>query len=1079
MELQGLLAEAERTQAPRLDAMEAQAPSPRATRRSDRHTNREQRLPVEVQQEQSNSDDGQVHSDDGHIDPDDGYGLEVDDTASPNAATEEPDASASSDGSTTQPNTAAAEAFWAFQKRHRQNRSILSDDMKASIRLMDVLRRKRSTLDSYDEIMEWHLKETGKIRRDGKLGDYSRYISRHKLFKNLHKRYHGPPNLFETKNLTLPVSKTEIELVYHKAEDLVVSLLTDPRFTDDDWLHYNDDPTAPLPEEFDHLADINTGLGYRETHKKLIQDPTKQMLVPIIHYIDAAVSGQFGKMPVEALKMTLGILKNKTRDKRHAWRVLGYVPNYHKTKTRGVDIVRESGHVAGEAFYKPPKEDNDDEIDWDNAPGLADEAAEESEDDASDGETGMFDVDKEDFDEDEDAHEGQDWHYILMHLLQTYRQMENDGMLWPYRHKDKIHDMELVFYLAYIKCDGDEADKICGKYTTRTGNVKTLCRFCTCPTMQSSWVYGDKNAEQKTEDWIKGLVDMAFGDDEEEASAAKIALKDISQRLLRNAYHKLRFALHNDAGVHGACPSEMLHMILLGIFKYIILGLKENIGRTSKAIDEVNALARTIGKYFKHQSDRDMPLTMFYKGIFQGKIMGKEYTGVMLVALVVLLSSQGQAHLKKHQAFKGAHLQDWIMMLETLLHWEAFMKLDAMPMALVHRLEKKHRYLLYLMKKVLNRTVGMGMNCMKFHAILHLYPSMMADGVPNVVDSGSNEMHHKETKYHSKLTQKVEEKFEKQTAQREDEFALLDLALCEVDEHAVQWDYLDLSVHRGPSSVLLQQRKEQELSEQGQGEPTPVKTSLTGGTIQVYEDEDGEPAWGLATLPKKQVYWDDDAVDFLYELQRAVRGQGYSGWLSIRTDHVRDGVIFRGHPSYRGEGLWNDWVIVDWGRKHGKTPAEIWCYVDLSKVQDDFKLKFRNNYLQKGVYALVEASTYTTMPLNCETFRAINKEVAHDEQGSVVRQFWLADVNAFVEPVAVVPNIGHPSKRQYFAMVPRKKWSDLFIKWLKEPHTKELEELDEVEGKKEYKNPPPPLKKRKRRAKAKEPEAEAKQAAAK
>jgi hypothetical protein len=338
-------------------------------------------------------------------------------------------------------------------------------------------------------------------------------------------------------------------------------------------------------------------------------------------------------------------------------------------------------------------------------------------------------------------------------------------------------------------------------------------------------------------------------------------------------------------------------------------------------------------------------------------------------------------------------------------------------------------------------------------------------------------MHHKETKYHSKLTQKVEEKFEKQTAQREDEFALLDLAVVELEEHATQWDYLDLGVHRGPHTRRAKLTNEgQPVPIEGQIAPVPMETTTGGAVISVFEGEDGKPAWRISP-DNKDVTWDTQALDFLYSLQVAIQEEGHhlaGGLLTICTEHKRDGICFRGHPDFRGDGQWNDWALVDWGRGYGKTPAEIWCYVDLTEQPDAFRMVFRDSRLQKGVYALVETSHYVEMPVVCglevplvsETFKAFDKDVAHNEDGSVRRTFWLADVNAFVEPIAVVPNIGHPNKVQYFEMVPRKKWSDLFIKWLKEPHTAELKELDEVEGKKVYKNPPPSPKKRKRKAKA-------------
>ena len=198
----------------------------------------------------------------------------------------------------------------------RTNQGQFNIYQKACLRLMHLLRKKGATLDTYDEVLKWHLDETGDRNP-------LHFISRAKMFAMLHKRYNIPSTYLQQKQITLPSSGARVNLVYFDARQNLVSLLTDPRFGDDDWLHFDDDPLAPPPENIRYLEDINTGLAYTETYKQLITKPGKQMLVPIILYIDGAVTGQFDKLPVEALKMTLGILKNKARQKEYAWRMLG------------------------------------------------------------------------------------------------------------------------------------------------------------------------------------------------------------------------------------------------------------------------------------------------------------------------------------------------------------------------------------------------------------------------------------------------------------------------------------------------------------------------------------------------------------------------------------------------------------------------------------------------------------------------------------------------------------------------------------------------------------------------------------
>ena len=936
----------------------------------------------------------------------------------------------------------ALSKFLAYLEKARIEYHPFSKHEVAAIKLIDLLRRKRATLDTYEEVVEWHFRTNGDIPPKMSLGEYTHYISRAKLIKTLNKRYHGPKDLFYIRSTILPVSRAKVDLIYHDARDCLVSLLTDPRFSDQDFQHFDDNPLAPPPDSLDYVGDTITGRAYLKTYQKLITNPEKQMLVPIQMYIDGAISGQFGKLPVEALKFTLGIFTEKARSKRYAWRTLGYVPNYHKAGSRGKKLFAETGHLSVMNLLvddeEGEEEANDEHIDWDE-----DGEDEDSVEGAK--KPSVINPDKVEYDD--DAHEGQDWHHILAHLLVTYRKLEQEGMLWHYKYKGKIHkDIELVFFLHFVKCDGDEADKLCGKYTTRTGNVANLCRFCTCPTNQSSWVFGDKYSK-KTEPKIKKLLDR---------NDLK-ALQKMSQRNLVNAFHGLRFGLHSDAGIHGACPMEMLHHILLGMFKYVITGMKEQIGKSSGILHEINALAKHYGAIFARNSERDLPKTAFSQGIFQGKIMGKEYTGVLLVALAVFKSALGQKILKKMRRFQiESRVEDWTMLLETMLQWESFLKLEVMQKKHVRKLKDKHRYVMYLMKKVLRRTKGMGFDVMKFHGILHLAEGILNDGVPNCVDTGHNESHHKPTKYYSKLTQKNVKTFEKQTAQREDEFHLIDLAMLEMEGKA-GWDYLEADQVRGPPNLG-------EGSQQPAQDTVKPSVTSTGGTqIRVCKDIEGNLSWDF---PKQKNClageWDTQVVQFLYDLQAIV--SKHVGWLNIRTEHKRDGQIFRGHPDFKQSGEWNDWVKLDWGKGYGHLPAEIWCYVDLSTLPEGISLEFGEEKVTRGIYAVIESSYYVQKrpdpgqkqpnrdPAAFETdlFRPFWKEVAAMEGKDVTRKFYLADVDSFVAPLCVIPDVGADDILRYYEVKPRKDWAKFFIEWLEQPVKEEMEELERLEGKDEY-----------------------------
>ena len=46
-----------------------------------------------------------------------------------------------------------------------------------------------------------------------------------------------------------------------------MSLLTDPRLCDDDYLFFDDNPLQPLPKDITEIRDLNTGEAYKPTKK--------------------------------------------------------------------------------------------------------------------------------------------------------------------------------------------------------------------------------------------------------------------------------------------------------------------------------------------------------------------------------------------------------------------------------------------------------------------------------------------------------------------------------------------------------------------------------------------------------------------------------------------------------------------------------------------------------------------------------------------------------------------------------------------------------------------------------------------
>jgi hypothetical protein len=110
-------------------------------------------------------------------------------------------------------------------------------------------------------------------------------------------------------------------------------------------LFFFDNPFAPPPHDLDYIGDTNRSKAYIESYRKYITNLSKQVLLPVIFYIDGAVTGQFADLPVTLLRFTLVIFGQKACDRPHFWRTVGYVPVITGDKSQGARRFHESGHV--------------------------------------------------------------------------------------------------------------------------------------------------------------------------------------------------------------------------------------------------------------------------------------------------------------------------------------------------------------------------------------------------------------------------------------------------------------------------------------------------------------------------------------------------------------------------------------------------------------------------------------------------------------------------------------------------------------------------------------------------------------
>ena len=459
----------------------------------------------------------------------------------------------------------------------------------------------------------------------------------------------------------------------------------------------------------------------------------------------------------------------------------------------------------------------------------------------------------------------------------------------------------------------------------------------------------------------------------------------------------------------------MLHALHLGLFRYTHDRFFEQIGETGQLADDINGLSREIGWLMSRQSDRDFPITRFANGVRKGKLMVQEYPGILLCIAATLRCTQGRNLLaQKKTNFGTDHaIRDWSQLVETLLQWERWLKSPQMEKKHVKASREKHRYIMYLAKNVAKRAKGMQLKLTKFHTIVHIAEDILNFGVPMEVDTGANESGHKSTKKAALLTQRNEATFEKQTAERLDEMHLIELAEQEIAGKHL-WDYGEKSNDTSTNS-----KKD-------------VEDTVGGGKFYISFDTINDKY--LVKLVSSSCDETDeklelDLIKYVFNLQEAV--QLYINTVPLQTLYKRQGQIFRGHNKFRGD-VWRDWALFNWGQE-GELPNKIWGFVDLRGIPEGVVVNYARVRVERGIYAVVENAIFTedaTEVGKSEIFRPIEKEIGQwsDDMVSGFR-FYLADVEAIVRPLAVIPDIGGPTNR-YFLVKDRDTWRQDFIRFL-------------------------------------------------
>ena len=600
-------------------------------------------------------------------------------------------------------------------------------------------------------------------------------------------------------------------------------------------------------------------------------------------------------------------------------------------------------------------------------------------------------------------------HILIENILSEYKEIEDNGICnYQFYFREKLYTVNLKFFVLVILGDTECHDKLCGHFNCRNLQVKNICRHCNIP----SNMLDDPKARYKLTSQ-KFIDQLVLHNDIKE-------LKQMSQYNFHSAWYKLNITFGgNPRGIHGVTPSEPLHMIDLGIFKYLVEVFFQDIGPSECKIHSlVDSWAKRVGRFMQHQSDKNLPRTYYPNGISGvSKLNGHEYIGVILV-LFVLLRMDGPRRTFFQYNVSKETTEGWSTIFELCICWRKWLQRESISKEELLKSEVAHEKLLSLILKYCNRIDGNQWKIIKFHMITHIVSNIFDFGVPGNIDTSAPESNHKyNIKRPAGNTQCRASLIEIQTATR----------------------YYENLVMSQASKLLIPRNKmTKEIGTPG------FIDNMAGSKFQIIGENNREGNdvdsvhihWATkevkATYPMKYIKW--LGKHLISKIGNNVPINGF-------TEYHRDKLIFRAHPNYKNTGGWYDWALFKWVLDDKSTievPGQIVMFLDLPEPKETIELDNRSYIEHGGLYALVEscASAMKDMNKRNRIHEIKDKQVSVSKKKKKVKEIsdkclYLVSVDTINNALCAIPNLGN-NNFEFVILRPSTEWHKGFTMFINE-----------------------------------------------
>jgi hypothetical protein len=406
-----------------------------------------------------------------------------------------------------------------------------------------------------------------------------------------------------TASIDLP---DEIDVVYFDFADMLISMFEDPVVMASENLLVNQEDFRKPYEGPKRIGEGITALWYKATCAQL-RKSEKDFVVPIKMFTDKTHITENERYTLDPVHFVMGILKNETQNKKAAWRPLGFKQSLSMSKAQ---------------------------------------AAKER----------------------KDQHPAKNLQAQMKVILRSFIQCQQQGP------GNKLHDVELkigdqtrvcniIPVLMTIEADGQEKDRLCGRFLSYTIKVSRISSYCNQYTDDCDSFTKLCTPYQQSK--MKQLIQSAEHIDD---------LKDHSMSKCDNSFWNVNFGA-NPGGIYTACAPDLLHQFEHGMGDHVPkVILHENLTEGKRNMID-NVVMHYTKTMFRQTCARDYFRVQFKKGITNlTKITAGERMGVMFTMFCVLSISSVQEELES--VWANDDYMDLIQTLEMILCCHSYLRQD-------------------------------------------------------------------------------------------------------------------------------------------------------------------------------------------------------------------------------------------------------------------------------------------------------------------------------------------------------------------------------------------------------------------